>query len=170
MGGMSDADGLLFEGFLDGSYDCVDRVVLRRTSSSASERRCCGWWRCWQGSNNGLNNTRLMRMAGRFARRVKGWAKGAGVPVVYSKSGERNEDMAGDYVPGDTDFEGVFAVIVRRAPGNVWDVEHTAAGRIRRKKPRPWDHYAFHIILPRDGGRRARRYSSTTGPYAIRWW
>ena len=29
MGGTSDAGDLLFEGFLDGSYDCVDRVVLR---------------------------------------------------------------------------------------------------------------------------------------------
>ena len=29
MGGTGDADGVLFEGFPDGSYDCVDRVVLR---------------------------------------------------------------------------------------------------------------------------------------------
>jgi len=48
------------------------------------------WWRRRQGSDDGLNNTRLMRVAGRFARRVKGWAKGAGVPVVYGKGGDRN--------------------------------------------------------------------------------
>ena len=29
------------------------------------------WWRCRQGSDEGLNNTRLMRVAGRFARRQR---------------------------------------------------------------------------------------------------
>lgn len=29
MYGTGDADGALFDEFLDGSYDCVDRVVLR---------------------------------------------------------------------------------------------------------------------------------------------
>ena len=94
-------------------------------------------------------------MAGRFARRVRGWAKGAGVPVVHNKSGDRNEDLARGYLPDDPGYEGVFAVIVRRAPGNVWDVEHTGDGRIRRirrKVPRPWvNHYAFHI-MDRDWG------------------
>jgi len=87
------------------------------------------WWRRWQGSDERLNNARLMRVAGRFARRVRGWAKGAGVPVVRNKGRERNEDLAWDHVPDAPDFEGVFAVIVRRAPGNVWDVEQTADGR-----------------------------------------
>lgn len=162
MDGTSDAGGLLFEGFLDGSYDCVDRVVLRAYFQLG--QRAAGlrmWWRRWQGSDEGLNNTRLMRVAGRFARRVKGWAKGAGVPVVYSKSGERNEDLAKGYVPDDPGYEGVFVVIVRRAPGNVWDVEHTADGRIRRikrKVPRPWvNHYAFHI-MDRDWGHMIIRF------------
>jgi hypothetical protein len=162
MDGTSDAGGLLFEGFLDGSYDCVDRVVLRAYFQLG--QRAAGlrmWWRRWQGSDEELNNTRLMRVAGRFARRVKGWAKGAGVPVVYSKSGERNEDLARGYLPDDPGYEGVFVVIVRRAPGNVWDVEHTADGRIRRikrKVPRPWvNHYAFHI-MDRDWGHMIIRF------------
>ena len=150
------AGDVLFEEFLDGSYDCVDRVVLRAYFQLG--QRAPGfrmWWRRWQGSDEGLNNARLMRVAGRFARRVRGWAKGAGVPVVHNKGRERNEDLARDHVPDDPGFEGVFAVIVRRAPGNVWDVEQTADGRIRRikrKVPRPWvNHYAFHI-MDRDWG------------------
>jgi len=156
------AGDVLFEEFLDGSYDCVDRVVLRAYFQLG--QRAPGfrmWWRHWQGSDEGLNNARLMRVAGRFARRVKGWANGAGVPVVYSKSGERNEDLAKGYLPDDPGYEGVFAVIVRRAPGNVWDVEQTADGRIRRikrKKPRPWvNHYAFHI-MDRDWGHMIIRF------------
>ena len=79
----------------------------------------------------------------------------------YSKSGERNEDLAKGYVPDDPGYEGVFVVIVRRAPGNVCDVEHTADGRIRRikrKVPRPWvNHYAFHI-MDRDWGHMIIRF------------
>ena len=49
-------------------------------------------------------------------------------------------------------------VIVRRAPGNVRDVEHTADGRIRRKEPRSWvNHYAFHI-MDRDRGHMIIRF------------
>ena len=65
------------------------------------------------------------------------------------------------YLPDDPGYEGVFVVIVRRAPGNVWDVEHTADGRIRRikrKVPRPWvNHYAFHI-MDRDWGHMIIRF------------
>ena len=102
MGGTGDAGVVLFDGFLDGSFDCVDRVVLRayfQLGQRAPGLRM--WWRRWQGSDEGLNNTRLMRVAGRFARRVKGWAKSAGVPVVYSKTGDRNEDLAGATSPKD---------------------------------------------------------------------
>ena len=39
---------------------------------------------------------------GALARRVKGWAKGTGVPaVVYGKTGDRNEDLARGHVPDD---------------------------------------------------------------------
>jgi hypothetical protein len=58
-------------------------------------------------------------------------------------------------VPEASNFEGVFLIIVNRAPGNVWDVEHTSDGRIRRikrKEPRAWvNHYHFHI-MDRDWG------------------
>ncbi len=51
------------------------------------------------------------------------------------------EALAKAHLPDDPSCAGVFVVIVRRAPGNVWDVEHTADGRIRRIKrpgrPRP---------------------------------
>ena len=101
-----------------------------------------------ESSDEGLDNTRLMRVAGRFARRVKGWAESEGVPIVYSKPGERNEEVSEGYMPRDPSFEGVFLIMVGRAPGNVWDVQHTADGgirNIRRKEPRLWvNHYHFH--------------------------
>jgi hypothetical protein len=81
---------------------------------------------------------------------VRGWAEREGVPIVYSQAGERNEHIAEKCMPADPRREGVFLIIVGRAPGNVWDVVHTADGRIRhieRKEPRSWvNHYAFHIM------------------------
>mgnify|MGYP000250522963 CR=1 FL=1 len=132
--------GVLFDEFLEGSYDCIDRVVLRayfQLGQAPAGFRT--WWRRWKGSDEGLDNMSLMRIAGRFARRVKGWAKSNTVPMVYSKSGERNEDLAESYLPEDPSFEGVFLIVVGRAPGNVRDVQHTADGRIWRIRKEPRD-------------------------------
>lgn len=146
----SEERGRLFADLLEGGYDCVDRVVLRaylQIGQAPGGFRT--FWRRWKGSDDGLDNTRLMRVAGRFSRRVRAWSAREGVPLVYSSPGERNDDIAAKHVPEDPGYEGVFVIIVGRAPGNVWDVEHTADGRIRkikRKHPRPWvNHYAFHI-------------------------
>lgn len=156
------AEGTLFDEWLAGSYDCVDRVVLRayfQLAQSAPGFRM--WWRGWWGSETDLDNTHLMRLAGRFSRRVNAWAKSRGVPIRFSSAGERNEDVAKDYLPEGSDYEGVFLIIVNRAPGNVWEVQHTADGRIRsiqRKTPKPWvNHYAFHI-MDRDWGHLIIRF------------
>src|SRR6516162_4675467 len=54
---------------LTGSYDCVDRVVLNAFFPLGHDPggfRC--WWRRWHdGSDDQLDDTHLMRMAGRFA-------------------------------------------------------------------------------------------------------
>jgi hypothetical protein len=62
---------------LDGTYDCVDRIVLNGYHSlcySAGGFRL--WWRSLMGgSEEQLDNTHLMCLAGRFSRRVRGFAK-----------------------------------------------------------------------------------------------
>lgn len=143
--------GPLFQDLLDGSYDCVDRLVLRAyLQIGQAPPGFRTFWRGWKGSDEGLDNTHLMRIAGRFARKVRGWAEREGVPIVYSQPGERNEKISHELIPADPRCEGVFLIIVGRAPGNVWDVQHTADGRIlriKRKEPRSWvNHYAFHIM------------------------
>jgi hypothetical protein len=48
------------------------------------------WWRrLHDGSDEELDNTHLMRMAGRFARRVKARGAADAVPVIFCKAGER---------------------------------------------------------------------------------
>ena len=69
------ADGLSqqYADLLTGSYDCVDRIVLNayfRMGHDSGGFRI--WWRALTGSDEGLNNTHPMRLAGRFSRRIRG--------------------------------------------------------------------------------------------------
>jgi hypothetical protein len=138
----------LYPDLLDGIYDCVDRLVLRaydRFIQQPGGFRV--WWRRWQGSDEQLDDAHLMRVAGRFARRVKAWAAEASVPVIFSGAGQRKEFISQAHLPADPAFQGIFLVVVGRAPARVWQVQHTTDGRIRRiERKAPWvNHYAFHI-------------------------
>lgn len=104
---------------LDGSYDCVDRIVLNAhfgLAYSAGGFRT--WWRRLHGgSDDELDNAHLMRMAGRFSRRVRGWARANGVPVIDCGSEERKHRIAEEHMKKNPDVRGVlFLVLVGRAP------------------------------------------------------
>jgi len=68
---------------LDGVYDCVDRLTINAYFPVAqTPGGFRTWWRDLYGSDDNLDNTHLMRLAGRFGRRVRGWAQKHGVPVI----------------------------------------------------------------------------------------
>ena len=135
--------------FLDGQYDCVDRIVLNAyypMGMSAGGFRT--WWRTLHGTDDNLDNAHLMRMAGRFGRRVRGWAKKKDVPVIDCAWGERKHEIAEKYLPKASGQAGVFCILVGRAPYPVWDVRRFGTNGIdlRRKKVQPFvNHYSFHI-------------------------
>ena len=137
---------------LTGSYDCVDRIVLNAYFSVGhNPGGFRSWWRRLnEGSDDELDDTHLMRMAGRFARRVKAWAKGNGVPVIYCKAGERKHLIAEGYLEKNSPGVGVFLILAAKAPASVWKVHRTAAGVITRleKKTEHVYHYSFHIMDP----------------------
>src|SRR5689334_15915806 len=90
---MTDRLSTLYQDLLSGSYDCVDRIVLNayfRMGHDPGGFRV--WWRALTGSDETLENTHLMRMAGRFSRRVRGYAKAHGIPVIDCSVGQRNPD------------------------------------------------------------------------------
>jgi hypothetical protein len=94
---------------LTGSYDCVDRVVLNAffpIGHNPGGFRC--WWRRLYGSDDQLDDTHLMRMAGRFARRVKAWAAANGVPVIFCKAGERKHLIAERYLEEKIGLQAAF--------------------------------------------------------------
>ncbi len=136
---------------LDGTYDCVDRIILNAyfpLGQSPGGFRT--WWRRLEGSDEHLDNAHLMRMAGRFSRRVHAHAKAHQIPILDCHQGERKHELAEQYLPNDPNFVGVFLILVGRAPAPLWDVRCSAQGKIvnlERKKPWPYvNHYSFHII------------------------
>ncbi|MGH3271601.1 MAG: hypothetical protein ACRDN1_21435 [Trebonia sp.] len=140
---------------LTGSYDCVDRIVLNAyypLGHNPGGFRV--WWRRWHGdSDGGLDDAHLMRLAGRFARRVKAWGKAHGVPVIFCTAGERKHEIAEEYLAGNTVSTGVFLVLVARARASVWKVKRSAGGVITNleKKAEFVNHYSFHIMDPEWG-------------------
>jgi len=136
---------------LTGTYDCVDRIVLNAYFSLGSgPGGFRTWWRRWQGNDDDLDDTHLMRMAGRFARRVRGWARANDVPVITCRAGERKHLIAQEHLEAGPVPVGVFLVLVARAPAMVWKVKRSSAGRIvnLEKKSEYVNHYSFHIMDP----------------------
>lgn len=105
------ADGLseLYRDLLTGSYDCVDRIVLNgyfRPGHNAGGFRV--WWQNLTGSVDTLDNTNLMRLAGRFSRRIRGWAKANGVRVIDCRAGERKHSLAEEHLKTTQVTRGVW--------------------------------------------------------------
>src|SRR5258706_3584674 len=148
---MTDGLSTLYQDLLGGSYDCVDRIVLNayfRMGHSPGGFRV--WWRALTGSDETLENAYLMRLAGLFSRRVRGYAKAHNIAVIDCSVGERKHDIATEYRSKTTVVQGLFLVLVGRAPAPVWDV--SAKHHIERKTPIPYvNHYSFHILDPEWG-------------------
>jgi hypothetical protein len=139
---------------INGSYDCVDRVVLNAWfPMGVNPGGFRTWWRRLHGGDDQLDDTHLMRMAGRFARRVKAWAAANGVPVIFCKAGERKHLIAEEYLETHVVTTGVFLILAAKAPAAVWKVHRSARGVITNieKKREYVYHYSFHIMDPAFG-------------------
>ncbi len=113
---MGEGLSTLYHDLLSGSYDCVDRIVLNgyfRMGHDPGGFRL--WWRQLTGSDATLDNAHVMRLAGRFGRRIRGYAKAHNIPVVHCSVGERKHDIAEDYCAKTTVTQGLFLVLVGRA-------------------------------------------------------
>jgi hypothetical protein len=139
-----------YEDLLTGSYDCVDRIVVNACyplGHNPGGFRV--WWRRWHDdSDEQLDNNHLMRLAGRFSRRVRGWARTSQVPVIDCKRGERKHRIAEDYLATHIVGTGVFLILVARAPATVWQVRRSDRGTMLHleKKQRFVSHCSFHIM------------------------
>ena len=95
---MNDKLSIRLENFLNGSYDCVDRIVFNayfQFGQTPAGFRL--WWRELEGSDDDLDNNHLMRMAGRLARRLRAHAKVHNIPVIDCDTKERKDTIAAEY-------------------------------------------------------------------------
>ena len=139
-----------YEDLLDGSYDCVDRIVLNAYNTlcySAGGFR--QWWRqLMNGQEDTLDTAHLMRMSGRFSQRVRAYAKAHDIPVIDCAWGDRKHEIAVEHLSTHLEARGLFLILVAQAP--VWEVQRSARSAIRNlaaKKPYV-NHYSFHIMDP----------------------
>ena len=112
------------EEFLEGYYDCVDRIVINAYCSVAQTGGGFrSWWRSLEGSDETLDHAHLERMAGRFKRRLEAYCKKNRIPFLYCDAGERKHQKAEPYIPTSPDYKGIFLVLVGRAPAPLWEVQ-----------------------------------------------
>ena len=137
---------------LEGSYDCVDRLVLNGYLSMChSPGGFRTWWRAWHGgSDDTLDDTHLVRLAGRLARRVRAFARAKGIPLIDCDRGERKHLIAEEYLATHEVGRGVFMILVARAVSPTWRVTRSKSGVLvnLEKKPAFVNHYSFHIMDP----------------------
>src|SRR4029434_3448664 len=91
---MTNPISTLYPDLVRGSYDCVDRIVLNVYFLLGHSP--CGfryWWQRLTGSDETLDKAHLMRMAGRFSRRVRGWAQAHQIPVIDCTVGDRKHEI-----------------------------------------------------------------------------
>jgi hypothetical protein len=93
-----------------------------------------------------------MRLAGRFSRRVRGFAKAHGIPVIDCRRGARKHDIAEEYLATHAVQRGLFLILVAKAPAPVWEVQRSAPNVRHLVKKTPYiNHFSFHILDPEWG-------------------
>ncbi len=139
-----------FQDLLDGTYDCVDRLVLNayiyQIQSPGGFRL---WWRNIFGEDT-LDDTHLIRFAGRFSRRVRAWCKSNCIPLIDASAKQRHHELAEHCIPPkQSEFRGVYCVIAGLAPNTVFKVKRKD-GIINNisKEYRFVKHYSFYLIDP----------------------
>lgn len=141
---------------LEGTYDCVDRLVLNAyfpMGQTGGGLRT--WWRQLHGSDATLDDAHLREMAGTFSRRVTAYCAKHQIPLIEAQAGERKHELAEPHLPKDPKFRGLFLVITGKAPAPVWEVKRNAQNQIIEvQHRRQWPyvkHYYFHLIDPHWG-------------------
>ena len=148
----SDELSTYYSDLLDSSYDCLDRIVLNAHFALCySPGGFRFWWRrLHNGSATELDDAHLMRMAGHFSRRLRGWAKANGVPVIDCGNEEDKYEIAVQHLKNNSGVRGVFLILVGRAVARVWAVKRSHSGQIQNLEAKLGyvNHYSFHILDP----------------------
>jgi hypothetical protein len=95
------------------------------------------WWRKLTGSDETLDREHLLRMAGRFGRRVHAYAKHHQIPLLDCEPGVRKHELAEQHRPPRPELHGAVPAL-----GRVGD-EASSRGAARGDRPRPPRAWSF---------------------------
>jgi len=127
----SDEFSQYYAELLQGTYDCVDRIVLNafyplgQTGGGVRS-----WWRRLYGDDSNLDDEHLREMAGTFSRRLHAFCAKQGIPIIEARARDRKHELAQPHEPNDPKFCGLFFVIKSNAPAPVWEVKRNGDGLI----------------------------------------
>jgi hypothetical protein len=138
-----------YRDLLAGSYDCVARVVRNAHFRFGMSP---GGFRYWRqpltGSEEQLDNEHWIRMAVRFSRRVRAYAKAHQIPLKDGAPGEKKHKIGEQHLMGEQHLAGgevqpgLFFILVAKAPALVWEVKKRERGPTRhypsQRPPAPW--------------------------------
>lgn len=150
----SDAFREQYAELLEGSYDCVDRIVINAYNPLLQQAGGFRhWWRQWKGSDAGLETASLMRLAGRYGKRVRAYAEAHQIPVIECDGEVRKHTLAEEHLPKDATVQGVFLILVSRFSAPIWEVQSNQAGHVVNLVRRYAfvKQYWFHLIDPEWG-------------------
>jgi hypothetical protein len=106
----SDAFSEYYAELLQGTYDCVDRIVLNAffpVGQTAGGIRT--WWRFLRGDDLSLDDEHLREMAGTFSRRLQAFCAKHGIPLIEAQARDRKHELAQPYLPNDPTFPDCFS-------------------------------------------------------------
>jgi hypothetical protein len=135
---------------LAGTYDCVDRISLRGYYPMGQTSGGLLTW--WNQLHPGVTLTaeHLRRMAGDFGRRVNAYADKHAIPIHYCELGDKTKHARAEKLrPQAPNFQGVFLILVAKAPALVWQAKTNRNGKLVLRRPKSWSlvyHYHFHIV------------------------
>src|SRR5260370_33986708 len=103
----------LYEELLEDQYDCVDRVFLNAYFYSGQyPAGFRTWWRKLCGSDENLDTNHLMRLSGRFSRRVRAFAKERNIPVIDCGAKDHKFEISAEFLKTHTGQPGLFLILV----------------------------------------------------------
>jgi predicted transcriptional regulator len=139
---------LHYQDKLEDQYDCIDRFVINgyipKLQIPGGFRN---WYRDFNGDDKDLTQSRLIKFAGRFSRRIYAFAQKKGIPIIECKAEQRKHEIANEHLPKDKNSNGLFLILKSRASAFIWEIETSKSGSINIKRKQSFvNHYFFHIM------------------------
>jgi hypothetical protein len=120
------------------------------------------WWRRLTGSDETLDNNHRMRLAGRFSRRVRAYAKAHPIPVMDCGAGERKHNVAEEHLKTTRVKQGLFLVLVGRAQARV-----LGCGKERSHRAEETDAVRKPLLLSHPGPGLGAHHDQAQRPSSI---